>query len=371
MNKEYERKEMNKELNEIFKGIVEVEDNDTNKENANMSSENPAGQMLKFASETSKRYALENLVSGKYANLHKEGYIHIHDLDYYPTKTTTCVQYDLKELFEKGFHTKYGYIRPAKRIDSRATLATIIFQSNQAEQHGGQAIPAFDFAMADGVLKTFKDKFIEQLTSLKKEETENISYIINNEIYSIELTEKDIFKLRELLDISISDIRNALDIALKITRKETHQSMEGFIHNLNTMHSRAGNQVVFSSINYGTDSSPEGRMVIEEVMNATVEGLGDGETPIFPIQIFKVKEGLNFCLEDYTLALNNWTKAVRGELKYKTPNFDLLVKACITSSKRLFPNFLFLDTSYNKHDLWNINDPDRYKYEVATIESVA
>lgn len=357
---------MNKELNEIFRGIVEVEDNDTNKENANMSSETPAGQMLKFASETSKRYALENLVSSEFANLHKQGYIHIHDLDYYPTKTTTCVQYDLKELFENGFHTKYGYIRPAKRIDSRATLATIIFQSNQAEQHGGQAIPAFDFAMAGGVLKTFKDKFTEQINSLKTGIPE-VSYIINKEVYSINLTDRDILNLRDLLDISLGDLRTASELALNITRKETHQAMEGFIHNLNTMHSRSGNQVVFSSINYGTDSSPEGRMVIEELMKATTEGLGGGETPIFPIQIFKVKEDLNFCMEDYNLAINNWNKAEREELTYKTPNFDLLIKACITSSKRLFPNFLFLDASFNKHEVWNINDPERYKSETATM----
>ena len=358
---------MNEEIKKIFEDIINVKNTEVTKENANMSSETPAGQMLKFASETSKRFALEHLISKEYSKLHEEGYIHIHDLDYYSTKTTTCVQYPLKELFEKGFHTKYGFIRPAKRIDSRATLATIIFQSNQNEQHGGQSIPAFDFAMADGVLKTFKDKFIEQLIPLNVKKSEEIEYIIEKELYSISISDKEIFSLRELLDISIKDLESAYDIALKITKKETHQSMEGFIHNLNTLHSRSGNQVVFSSINYGTDTSPEGRMVIEELMNATIEGLGDGETPIFPIQIFKVKEGLNFSIEDYTLALNNWGKAERGELVYKTPNFDLLIKACITSSRRLFPNFLFLDTSFNQHELWNINDPERYKFELATM----
>ena len=198
---------------EIFDGIINVEKNNTNNENANMSSDTPAGQMMKFASETSKDYALKYLVTPKYADAHKEGYIHIHDLDYYPTKTTTCVQYDLKELFEEGFHTKYGFIRPAKRIDSRATLATIIFQTNQNEQHGGQAIPAFDFAMAGGVLKTFKDKFTEQINSLKTGIPE-VSYIINKEVYSINLTDRDILNLRDLLDISLGDLRTASELAL-------------------------------------------------------------------------------------------------------------------------------------------------------------
>ena len=168
---------------------------------------------------------------------------------------------------------------------------------------------------------------------------------------------------------------------IKIKEKIKNNSLENYVYDISvennenylteegifTHNSRSGNQVVFSSINYGTDYSPEGRMVIEEIMNATMEGLGDGETPIFPIQIFKVKEGLNFSIEDYTLALNNWGKAERGELVYKTPNFDLLIKACITSSRRLFPNFLFLDATFNQHELWNINDPERYKFEISCM----
>ena len=369
--KTFKEKALTEHFKEIFKSIVEVEANDTNKENANMSSDTPAGQMLKFASETAKEYALDTLVQPVYAELHKKGYIHIHDLDYYPTKTTTCVQYDLEDLFEKGFYTRNGYIRPAKRVDSRATLATIIFQSNQAEQHGGQAISAFDFAMAKGVLNTFKDKFREQLLLLTKNKiysgTDTVENLINKLIVSIEVSYETQEVLRNLLDLTRENIRSAIWIAKSTTQKETHQAMEGFIHNLNTMHSRAGNQVVFSSINYGTDTSPEGRMIIEELMRATTEGLGDGETPIFPIQIFKVKEGLNYSEEDYELAIKNWDKAVEGALKYKTPNFDLLIKAVLTTSRRLFPNFLFLDTPFNKHEQWDINDPKRYRKEVSTM----
>ena len=361
---------MTDQFKEIFNKIVNVEVNDTNKENANMSSDTPAGQMLKFASETAKEYALDNLVSPIYAQLHREGYIHIHDLDYYPTKTTTCVQYDLEDLFKKGFYTRNGFIRPAKRIESRATLATIIFQSNQAEQHGGQAISAFDFAMATGVLNTFKDKLIEQLLPLTKNKTyraNTVQNLVHHYIKSIDVSYEIQDILRNLLDLTREDIRSVITISKTSTKKETHQAMEGFIHNLNTMHSRAGNQVVFSSINYGTDTSPEGRLVIEELMNATIEGLGDGETPIFPIQIFKVKEGLNYSEEDYELALANWDKAVSGSLEYKTPNFDLLIKAVLTTSKRLFPNFLFLDAPFNIHSEWDINDSKRYRKEVSTM----
>ena len=211
-----------------------------------MSSHTPAGQMMTFASEVTKDYTYKYLLPKKYAEAHQLGDIHIHDLDYYPTKTTTCIQYDLDDLFERGFRTKNGSIRTPQSIQSYATLATIIFQTNQNEQHGGQAIPAFDFFMAEGVRKTFR-KHLKTLTEF---------YI---EVEGKEPGTEALKKIEEK--------------AYAMTRKDTHQAMEGFIHNLNTMHSRGGNQVVFSSINYGTDTSPEGRMVIEELLKATIEGL--------------------------------------------------------------------------------------------------
>ena len=363
---------MTEHFKEIFKSIVEVEANDTNKENANMSSDTPAGQMLKFASETAKEYALDTLVQPVYAELHKEGYIHIHDLDYYPTKTTTCVQYDLEDLFENGFKSKHGFIRQPKSISTYATLATIIFQTNQNEQHGGQSIPAFDFFMAKGVLKSFrrhlKYRVLAYLESDYVEEAnQELKDLLTEIIDSIEVTDEKKLILSSKLNLTMNEVEKAIHVAYYDTKYETYQAMEGFIHNLNTMHSRGGNQVVFSSINYGTDTSPEGRMLINELLNATIAGLGDGETPIFPIQIFKVKEGLNYSEEDYELALKNWDKAIKGELKYKTPNFDLLIKTTLTTAKRLFPNFVFLDTTYNKHEMWRMDDPYKYKYEVATM----
>ena len=357
---------------EIFDGIINVEKNNTNNENANMSSDTPAGQMMKFASETSKDYALKYLVTPKYADAHKEGYIHIHDLDYYPTKTTTCVQYDLEDLFENGFKSKHGFIRQPKSISTYATLATIIFQTNQNEQHGGQSIPAFDFFMAKGVLKSFrrhlKYRVLAYLESDYVEEAnQELKDLLTEIIDSIEVTDEKKLILSSKLNLTMNEVEKAIHVAYYDTKYETYQAMEGFIHNLNTMHSRGGNQVVFSSINYGTDTSPEGRMLINELLNATIAGLGDGETPIFPIQIFKVKEGLNYSEEDYELALKNWDKAIKGELKYKTPNFDLLIKTTLTTAKRLFPNFVFLDTTYNKHEMWRMDDPYKYKYEVATM----
>ena len=331
---------------EVFDGIINVEKNDTNNENANMASDTPAGQMMKFASETSKDYAIKYLVDTKYADAHKEGYIHIHDLDYYPTKTTTCLQYDLDDLFENGFRSKHGFIRPPKSITTYATLATIIFQTNQNEQHGGQSIPAFDFYMAKGVLKSFRRHLKYRLLAYLEvdyveEKNQELKDLLTDIITSIEVSDDKKTILSSTLNLTIKEIEKAANVAYYDTKYETNQAMEGFIHNLNTMHSRGGNQVVFSSINYGTDTSPEGRMLINELLNATIAGLGDGETPIFPIQIFKVKEGLNYSEEDYELAVKNWDKAVKGELEYKTPNFDLLIKTSLTTAKRLFPNFVF------------------------------
>jgi ribonucleoside-triphosphate reductase (formate) len=359
-------------IKKSFDGIVTVEKNNINNENANMAGDTPAGQMMTFASETTKDYTHKYLLNPEYSNAHMAGDIHIHDLDYYPTKTSTCVQYDLKKLFENGFKSKHGKIREPKSISTYATLATIIFQTNQNEQHGGQAIPAFDFFMAPGVLKSFRRHLrYRALTFLDADYIENknneLKEIINNTITTISVNEEVKNILAEKLSIDMKTIEKLVKIAYADTKNETHQAMEGFIHNLNTMHSRGGNQVVFSSINYGTDFSAEGRMVIEELFKATEEGLGDSETPVFPIQIFKVKTGISFSEKDFDLATSNWAKATKGELEFETPNFDLFIRACEVTSKRLFPNFVFLDTPFNFNEKWDINDPNRYIHEVATM----
>ena len=381
--------ELTQNLNKTIEKIINVEKNDTNNENANMSSMTPAGQMMKFASEVSKVYALENLISEKFRKAHEDGIIHIHDLDFYPSKTTTCLQYDLEDMFEKGFVTKHGYIREAQSILTYATLATIIFQTNQNEQHGGQAIPAFDFYMAKGVLKSFRQylknrilNFVEIKNDVEITEKyeKDAKAFLKKTVDSIKTTEEENEKISKYFSISKNDLKKLLKSSYKDTKKETYQAMEGFLHNLNTMHSRGGNQVVFSSINYGTDTSYEGRMVIKELLRATSKGLGKGETPIFPIQIFKVKEGLNFSENDYNLARSNFENLLESvksdeniydegkkNVKFETPNFDLLLLACETTSRRLFPNFVFLDAEFNRHEKWDMNDPKKYRYEIATM----
>ena len=368
-------------LKQILDGIVAIDQNDVNLGNANMSSHTPAGQMMTFASEISKDYTYRYLLSPKYAEAHRRGDIHIHDLDYYPTKTTTCVQYDLNDLYERGFHTKNGSIRTPQSIQSYATLATIIFQTNQNEQHGGQAIPAFDFFMAPGVYKSFvkhlADLIIFQVKSRVAEielDSTALQEKISSLFSSITPSSFDVTCLSQYLStitdgqMTRKDLVMVINHALISTRKDTHQAMEGFIHNLNTMHSRGGNQVVFSSINYGTDTSPEGQMVMEELMKATVEGLGhNGEVPVFPIQIFKIKEGISFSQLDYERAMADFDRAIRGEIPFEAPNFYLFLMACKTTARALFPNFLFLDTPFNKHEKWQHNDPKRYRYELATM----
>ena len=383
--------QLTENLKNIIAGIVNVESNDTCNENANMSSMTPAGQMMKFASEVSKIYALENLVSPRFKEAHEKGLIHIHDLDFYSSKTTTCLQYDLADMFENGFYTKHGYIREAQSISTYATLATIIFQTNQNEQHGGQAIPAFDFYMAKGVLKSFRRHLKRRILSfveikngveIIQEYEKNAKEFLKKNVSSIKCNENEIKLLEEYFKINRDDLIKLLVEAYDDTQNETYQAMEGFLHNLNTMHSRGGNQVVFSSINYGTDTSEEGRMVIRELLKATSSGLGKNETPIFPIQIFKVKEGLNYSENDYDLARSDFDGILETVKKQKisyddnlqnkkslfeTPNFDLLLLSCETSSRRLFPNFVFLDSEFNKHEKWRMDDPERYKYEIATM----
>lgn len=365
-------------LKQVMDGIVSVEKNDVNLSNANMSAHTPSGQMMTFASEVTKDYAYKYLLNHQYARAHKQGDIHIHDLDYYPTKTTTCIQYDLDDLFERGFRTKNGSIRTPQTIQSYATLATIIFQTNQNEQHGGQAIPAFDFFMAKGVRKSFIKHltamidFILTLRDGTVVDQKALKSLLQANVHSIEFSPMQLEQLHITLQasnypLSLKELETTCTRALRNTQKDTHQAMEGFIHNLNTMHSRGGNQVVFSSVNYGTDTSAEGRMVVRELLAATTEGLGNGEVPVFPIQIFKVKEGISYAEADYKAAMANFDAAMRGEIQFTTPNFDLLIEACRTTSVALFPNFVFLDTSFNKNELWRADDPKRYRYELATM----
>ncbi|MFI3267994.1 MAG: anaerobic ribonucleoside-triphosphate reductase, partial [Rikenellaceae bacterium] len=328
-------------IKHIMDGIVTIVQNDVNLSNANMSSHTPSGQMMTFASEITKDYTYKYLLPKVYAEAHITGDIHIHDLDYYPTKTTTCVQYDLEDLFERGFRTKNGSIRTPQSIQSYATLATIIFQTNQNEQHGGQSIPAFDFFMAKGVYKSFVKHICSntQFYLTLQEETIDdkvLKELVRGELPSNATTDEQIENLRlklEYLHIQIPTkvLNSIVKKSVSLTRKDTHQAMEGFIHNLNTMHSRGGNQVVFSSINYGTDTSAEGRMVIEELFDATVEGLGSrGEVPVFPIQIFKIKDGVSFSENDYAKAMANFEDAMDGKLEFEAPNFDLYLKSCKT-----------------------------------------
>ena len=368
-------------LKRTMDGIVSIEKNDINLGNANMSAYTPSGQMMTFASEVTKDYAMKYLLSAPFARAHAAGDIHIHDLDYYPTKTATCVQYDLADLFERGFHTKNGSIRTPQNIQSYATLATIVFQTNQNEEHGGQAIPAFDFFMAPGVRKTFIRQLADRLLyahsllsgrSFSDEERKGFVEALRDLEPPLAHTDAAAEALAAGLDrigcqLPATAVRLALEEAYQRTKRDTHQAMEGFVHNLNTMHSRGGNQVVFSSVNYGTDTSEEGRMVIRELLAATVEGLGQGEVPIFPIQIFKVKEGVNYSEADYAKAQADFAGALAGKYTFETPNFDLLLLACKTTSHALFPNFVFLDTPFNQHELWRADDPKRYLHEIATM----
>ncbi|MBR2828356.1 MAG: anaerobic ribonucleoside triphosphate reductase [Bacilli bacterium] len=315
-------------------GLKSAAEENAKRENANVDGDGPMGTMLHFGSTVSKEFAKAYLMDSKYARAHDEGLIHIHDLDFWAMGTTTCTQIDLNKLFKNGFSTGHGYLRTPNCIASYSALAAIAIQSNQNEQHGGQSIPAFDYYMAPGVLKTFKKEFKQELYELFS--VEDFLGFVNFDKYveiidKVESIEFDLSPLEELTPNSkrVKElIHIGYDNAIHKTDRSTFQAMEAFIHNLNTMHSRAGAQVPFSSVNFGTDTSPEGRMVIKNYLLATDEGLGHGETPIFPISIFKVKEGVNYNKED--------------------PSYDLFRLACRVSAKRLFPNFSFLDSSFNK-----------------------
>ncbi|WP_257927556.1 anaerobic ribonucleoside triphosphate reductase [Campylobacter lari] len=306
---------------------------DLKRENANINSDSAMGMMLKYGSEGAKYYVDECILPKHIANAHKNGDIHIHDKDFYML-TQTCCQIDLLKLFEKGFSTGHGSLREPNDIRSYASLACIALQANQNEMHGGQSIPNFDFAMAKGVVKTFQKEYkkaINAFFEIKLEQSLDESCFDNTKFQVS--SEKECFK--ELLRLDLNSDENflkqanayAYKRALKQTQDATFQAMEALIHNLNTMNSRAGAQVPFSTLNYGTDTSFEGQMVIENLLKATMRGLGNGETPIFPVQIFKVKEGVNY--------------------NEKDPNYKLFKLAIECASKRLFPNFSFLDASFN------------------------
>lgn len=320
---------------DMFLSIINGTNKDVLTENANMNSDTPSGMMYKLASETSKEFTIKCLLSDEAREAVEGNYIHIHDMDYYPTKSLTCLQHPLDKILKNGFRAGHGASRPAKRIETATMLACISMETIQNEMHGGQAFPAFDFYLAPYVRATFEEELRKECEISKEQDCE---YLTEHEIKSV------------VVDEYIIDNPKAapgIRIAINNTVNRVHQAMESFVHNANTIHSRGGNQVVFSSINYGTDTSPEGRCIIRELLKATDRGVGNGETPIFPIQIWKLKKGVS---------------AEKGD-----PNYDLLQLAYKVTAKRFFPNFINLDTMFNKHEKWNINDPERYKYECATM----
>ena len=318
---------------DMFLEIINAKNNDITRENANMNADSPAGMMMKFASETTKPFVDDYLLSDEARSAVKNNYIHIHDKDYYPTKSLTCVQHPLDKILKHGFVAGHGESRPAKRIETASVIACISMETAQNEMHGGQAIPAFDFYLAPFV----RSSFIEEVKNVEKMMGEDYSHFYDKEV--------DDFLYRDL-DGLVGEER-ALQHAMNRTVSRVHQAMEAFIHNMNTIHSRGGNQVVFSSVNYGTDTSAEGRCVIREMLNSTYEGVRNGTTAIFPIQIWKKKTGVNYKPEDR--------------------NYDLYCLACKVTARRFFPNFVNLDATYNFHEKWDITDPERYKYEVATM----
>ena len=318
---------------DVFMEIVNIKNNDVTRENANMNADTPAGMMMKFASETTKPFVDDYLLADEVRDAVTHNYIHIHDKDYYPTKSLTCVQHPLDHILEHGFVAGHGSSRPAKRIETAAVLACISLETCQNEMHGGQAIPAFDFYLAPYV----RSSYIEEVKNLEKLTGRDLS-----SLYDIAF---DDFLLKELDGLE-GDARLSQH-AMNKTVNRVHQAMEAFIHNMNTIHSRGGNQVVFSSINYGTDTSAEGRCIMRELLKSTYEGVGNGETAIFPIQIWKKKRGVNYLPEDR--------------------NYDLYQLACKVTARRFFPNFLNLDATFNQNSNWKADDPKRYLWEIATM----
>lgn len=318
---------------DMFLEIIEAKNNEVTRENANMNTDSPAGMMMKFASETTKPFVDDYLLSDEAREAVRNGYLHIHDKDYYPTKSLTCVQHPLDRILKNGFTAGHGESRPAKRIETASIIACISLETAQNEMHGGQAIPAFDFYLAPFV----RSSFIEELKQLERLYEADYSHL-----YNVEISD---YEKRSLKGLE-GDAR-IVQHAVNETTARVHQAMEAFIHNMNTIHSRGGNQVVFSSINYGTDTSAEGRCIIRELLKSTYEGVGNGATAIFPIQIWKKKRGVSYLPTDR--------------------NYDLYQLACKVTARRFFPNFVNLDATYNIHEKWDATDPERYRYEVATM----
>ena len=289
--------------------------------------------MMKFASETTKPFVDDYLLSQEARDAVRSGYIHIHDKDYYPTKSLTCVQHPMDRILNYGFIAGHGESRPAKRIETATILACVSLEIAQNEMHGGQAIPAFDFYLAPFVRSTFIEevKYVEQMQGV------DLSHLYNKDF--------DDYLTTDLSGLTGEE--RMLHHAINRTVSRVHQAMEAFIHNMNTIHSRGGNQVVFSSINYGTDTSAEGRCIIRELLNSTYEGVGNGATAIFPIQIWKKKRGVSYLPTDR--------------------NYDLYQLACKVTARRFFPNFVNLDATFNVHEKWQADDPLRYRYEIATM----
>ena len=318
---------------DVFMSIVNAKNNDITRENANMNADTPAGMMMKFASETTKPFVDDYLLSEEVRDAVLHNYIHIHDKDYYPTKSLTCVQHPLDIILQHGFTAGHGSSRPAKRIETAAVLACISLETCQNEMHGGQAIPAFDFYLAPYVRMSYQ------------EEVKNLEKLTGEDL-------KDLYDapIDDYLEKSLEGLEGKARLeqhAINKTVNRVHQAMEAFIHNMNTIHSRGGNQVVFSSINYGTDTSAEGRCIMREILESTYEGVGNGETAIFPIQIWKKKRGVNYLPEDR--------------------NYDLYQLACKVTARRFFPNFLNLDATFNQNEKWRADDTERYKWEIATM----
>ena len=329
-NRDVARKSRSKDM---FLEIIETKSNDVTRENANMNADTPAGMMMKFASETTKPFVDDFLLSPEAREAHTHGYIHIHDKDYYPTKSLTCLQHPLDKILQNGFRAGHGASRPAKRIETASIIGCISMETVQNEMHGGQAIPAFDFYLAPYVKLTYKEEVKKIADLLGKDLSKLYDYEIKDYIV-------------KPLD-GLKDEERDVQAAINGTVSRVHQAMEAFIHNMNTIHSRGGNQVVFSSINYGTDTSAEGRCIIREILLSTERGVGNNETPIFPIQIWKKKRGVNYLPGD--------------------PNYDLYKLACRVTAKRFFPNFINLDATFNQHEKWRADDPHRYYYECATM----
>ena len=318
---------------DMFLEIINIKKNDITRENANMNADTPAGMMMKFASETTKPFVDDYLLSNDVREAVDKNYLHIHDKDYYPTKSLTCVQHPLDNILNHGFYAGHGSSRPAKRIETASILGCISMETAQNEMHGGQAIPAFDFYLAPYV----RTSYIEEVKKLEALTGDDYSHLYNAEI-------EDYLYEDTILMSGDSRIKQH---AINMTVSRVHQSMEAFIHNMNTIHSRGGNQVVFSSINYGTDTSAEGRCIIRELLQSTYDGVGDGETAIFPIQIWKKKRGVSYLPTDR--------------------NYDLYKLACKVTARRFFPNFINLDATFNYHEDWRADDPKRYMYECATM----